>query len=333
MKKALYFPYINVPRSDWTIRALLYYDRIGAIVPQEYYYYPEENFDPFMLELVREDLVQPINPMDVLARPSELAEPFQRYVEINRARLTNRIKTYKGHIAPGLLNPVRIHADKIDENIFIYLRDMGLAIQGEGRWYYVERWTANQLMKYLAAIIGSKLKMLPMTDKINPAYNFTLRGSQEKKRYTILKRLIPFPADIQLIKINNFKEKHSTLLAAFRNRVEQLVLDPNLHEGTELFNEKIVELELRKTELAEKMSEKGLGKIVFGSVGGIIGSFSGFADADSNITIIGSLIGFGAAIHSALQIERIRNINNESGMKYLAMIDRSVRSNRGVNHS
>lgn len=65
MSNLLYYPYINVPRTDWTLRTLLYYDNIGSIVPQEYFYEPERNYDEFMLELVRNELVTPINPIKI----------------------------------------------------------------------------------------------------------------------------------------------------------------------------------------------------------------------------------------------------------------------------
>lgn len=32
MNNLLYYPYINVPKTDWLIRALLYYDNIASIV-------------------------------------------------------------------------------------------------------------------------------------------------------------------------------------------------------------------------------------------------------------------------------------------------------------
>jgi len=53
MNGLLYYPYINLSQSDWTIRTLLYYEKLGTIVPQEYFYNPERNYEPHMLELVR----------------------------------------------------------------------------------------------------------------------------------------------------------------------------------------------------------------------------------------------------------------------------------------
>lgn len=60
MDKLLYFTYINLPKTDWTVRALLYYDNISSIVPQENFYSPERNYELFIFELVRSELVIPI---------------------------------------------------------------------------------------------------------------------------------------------------------------------------------------------------------------------------------------------------------------------------------
>lgn len=87
MSNLLYYPYINVPRTDWTLRTLLYYDNIGSIVPQEYFYDPEHNYDEFMLELVRNQLVTPINPIQVLENPLEITKPFIELVECNQRKL------------------------------------------------------------------------------------------------------------------------------------------------------------------------------------------------------------------------------------------------------
>ena len=32
----LYYPEINIPRTEWAIRAFLYYDEVAAIVPYKY---------------------------------------------------------------------------------------------------------------------------------------------------------------------------------------------------------------------------------------------------------------------------------------------------------
>ena len=62
MNNLLYYPYINLPNTDWAIRALLYYDNISSIVPTQYFYEPEQ-YEPFMREVIQNELIHPINPM------------------------------------------------------------------------------------------------------------------------------------------------------------------------------------------------------------------------------------------------------------------------------
>ena len=46
----LYYPEINIPRTEWAIRAFLYYDEVAAIVPYKYNMEPN-SYEPFMREV------------------------------------------------------------------------------------------------------------------------------------------------------------------------------------------------------------------------------------------------------------------------------------------
>jgi hypothetical protein len=325
----LYYPYINLPRTDWTIRTLLYYETIGSIVPQEYFYNPDQNYEPFMLELVRRSLVQPINPMDVLSEPWEVTKPFIEHIAKNKSKIEKAQNRFSqgmfGRIHSDKFRTARIHADKFDDNIFYSLTQLGLARREDGRWYAVETKTADQLMKFLATIVSAKTERLPTTDHIRPRFYARKNIPKQIKRETILKSLIPFPEELDLNKILRFKEEHHNLLNAFKNRVEIIALDPNIEEGTELFNEKLRELVIRKGELTAKMNESRLGNIVFGTVFGLIGAFQGLATADTTRAVIGGLPGFASAVYSALKIEKAEDVFDQSGLKYLALIDKRLR--------
>lgn len=329
MDKLLYFPYINLPETDWTVRTLLYYDNIGSIVPQEYFYSPERNYEPFMLELVRSELVVPINPIEVLDNPWEISTLFIKFLEKNEKRLLKKRKNFslgrKGKIHIGKFSTARIHADKFDGEIFYQLEQLGLAERDNGQWYSVEKNTANHLMNYLATVISTKLEMRPTTDRFKKSY-YSYRDIEEnKKRQTILSNLIPFPEEIDLNKIRKFKDKHIDLLKDFKNKVEQLVLDENLINGTDLFKLKIEELSIRKDELSKKMNESQIKNIIFGSACGIIGAIQGLKTAETTGALIGALPGFVSAVHSALKIEKAENLFDQSGMKYLALVDKRIR--------
>jgi len=329
MSNILYYPYINLPRTDWTLRTLLYYDNVGSIVPREYFYSPEENYDEFMLELVRGELVTPIDPIEVLERPWDAAKPFLDLVERNQNKLRTAQHSFRkgnrGLIHQDKFATASIHADKFDESIFYGLQELGLAERTDGRCYSVEKRTANNLMKFLATLISAKTDRLPTTDFVRRVYNRQSLVNQQKKRETILTRLIPFPEDIDLIKLRRFKEHHSELLNAFRTKIELIVLDPNIIEGTQLFDTHLAELLQRKQELTAKMSESKFKSILFGTVCGLIGAYQGLAAASTTGAIIGGLPGFANAVYSALQIERAENVFDQSGLKYLALADKRLR--------
>ena len=169
MDNLLYYPYINVPRTDWTIRTLLYYNHIGSIVPQNYFYEPNK-YDRFMRELVLNELVIPINPIEVLERPWEISRPFIEYINSEEFMLRQRREHFQGgrygkiHNEKFEFNGPKIHIDKFDGDLFYQLEHAGLAERKDFEWYIVEQRTANDLMSFLASVIGTKLDFLPTTD-------------------------------------------------------------------------------------------------------------------------------------------------------------------------
>jgi hypothetical protein len=313
------------------LRTLLYYDDIGSIVPQEYFYEPELGYDEFMLEMVRSGLVTPINPLDVLDNPWESTRPFIELIQDNSKKLKKAqkrfIRGHRGNINEGKfkLPQANIHADKFDQEIFYQLEQLGLAERSEGNWYSVEKKTANNLMIFLATLISAKTDRLPTTDYVKPYYYRNSFQKEQKKRETILQNLIPFPEDIDLTRLLRFKEKYSDLLQVFRTQVELIALDPNVIEGTSLFYQRMAELSQRKDELSAKMNESRFNSILFGTVCGLIGAYQGIANASTTGAIIGALPGFVNAVYSALQIEKAENVFDQSGLKYLALADKRLR--------
>ena len=335
MNELLYYPYINLPHSDWTIRTLLYYEKLSTIVPQEYFYAPERNYEPHMLELVRNELVIPIDPMRTISNPWEITRPFIEYTQEPEFNIESKRESFglgkfgKIHVDKFKPQGARIHTDKFDGEIFYQLENMGLAKRMDHSWYIVEYQTASFLMTFLATIISSKLSLQPITDKIVVSSNKngpkTEPRKNTRKREIILRELIPFPSELDLNKFHRFKNKYNELLVTFKNKVEQIVLDETIEEGTELFNNKLEELKLRKSELAAKMNESKVGNIIFGSICGIIGAIQGLATAETPGAIIGGLPGFASAIYSAIKLEKAEDIFDQSGMKYLALADKRLR--------
>lgn len=323
----LYYPYINLPRTDWTLRTLLYYDNVGSIVPQDYFYNPGDNYEPFMLELVQANLVTPINPFQVLDNPSNLVQPFLKYIEDKQQKIEIAQKRFFNRGPHQRM--VRIHNNKFDDEIFYVLINMGLAERIDYQWYNVEVKTANKLMKYLASVISKKTNRIPTTDFVKPKFWRRESAHQNKKRETILDELIPFPKDIDYKRVLRFKEKHYDLLNAFRNEIEEITLDKNIIVGTPLFNVKLAKLKDSKEQLSAKMNESQFAKIIFGSVCGVIAAAQALQVMGTTGALINAVPGFATAIYSALQIERAEGIDNQSGMKYLALMDKRLSTSSG----
>jgi len=344
MENLLYYPYINIPRTDWSIRTLLYYNQIGSIVPQNYFYEPER-YTPFMLEMVQNELVVPINPFEVLDKPWEISKPFIDYVDSKDFKQKKRRGSFSNGTMSRInenkfnLNGPKIHVDKFDGEIFYQLEQAGLAKRENHEWYIVEQRTAHDLMSFLATVIGRKLDFLPATDlqvKKVPFTNSTKKvyKSQRKeniRREIILRELIPFPEQIDLLQLRRFKDKHLDLLNKFKNKVELIALDPNMEEESQLFKETIKELEFRKEELSAKMNESMFGDLMFGTVCGVSGATIGLASAGTSGALVASLAAlpsFLNAIHSALKIEKVVNATDTTGLKYLALVDKKMRKHR-----
>ena len=345
MANLLYYPYINLPQTDWTIRTLLYYDKIGSIIPEQYFNAPG-NFDPYMQEIMDNDLVEAIIPMDVLKNPWEVFEPFINYLDTHRERILKRYipfthsrRTTYIHQDKISYPKSRIHSNKFDDRVFRYMAQMGLAVREDHSWYAIEQKTAGELMTFLATVIGNKLKYQPVTDQFRGSFsrnyqkgeNFEIYKTQ-KKRELILKELIPYPENFDLKKLRRFKDNHLDLLERFRNKTEQIVLNPSAEIDSPFFQESLRELKFRKEELSARMNESRLGPIFFGTICGIAGAFIGLAATGGWGTVLG-LPGFANAIHSALQIERAEDIFDQSGMKYLALLDKKLQKKDGFHYN
>ena len=221
--KALYFPYINLPDNDWLYLMLLYWDQLSSIVPSEYICNPEE-LSPHMSTLMREGLVNPVLPQEVLRDLPDFGEPFLGFIrrKIRRPQLKNVV----------LGQRIPIHIEKLGK-VADELVDMRLATTAGYPWFEMDQWVANAFMSYLASLVGSlpEIASVPIT---NDARCFHLLAGYQgrafpermRQRQLILGKIFPFPkADLSLNTIIKFKEKYGNELARFRNKIEGLCID------------------------------------------------------------------------------------------------------------
>ena len=339
MSNLLYYPHINLPNSDWTIRAILYYENIGSIIPEQYFYEPE-HFEPFMREALRNELIEFINPINALDNPGHISDVFLTYLTntpriIDRRRedfaCNNKARSHSGKFA-NKNSRTRIHAGKFDTNILLELTNMRLAVEGDDNWYYVENRTANELMTYLASVVANNINYIPATDRMDyHGFKSTYINNQnlevhirQYKRDLILKELIPYPEEIELNNLRRFKDEHFDLLKRFNNRVELITLDPSITPESQLFQATLDNMRAEKEELSARMNESRFGKIVCGSICGTISAGIAFLQEPA----LGAGLALINAIHAARQIERPEDIYDQTGLKYLALVDKRLRRYR-----
>jgi len=221
--KALYFPYINLPDDDWLYLMLLYWDQLSSILPSAYIFNPEE-LAPHMPLLMKEGLVKPIYPQEVLHDVTDFGKPFLNYIRrhVRRRQLRDT----------GPEDRVPIHIEKLG-GVADELVDLRLAMPAEYPWFNMDRRVANVFMSYLASVIGS-LPEVDSTSVTNDTdcfhlligYQVRIHPERVRLRHLVLKDIFPFPrGQITLNKIVKFKEKYGNELARFRNKIESLCID------------------------------------------------------------------------------------------------------------
>ena len=192
---ALYFPYISIPNTAWTLRTLLYWDRLSSIVPIEIANRPEE-LDGFMRELIDAGLVTMITPAAHLHRVGEFEETFSALLD-RKLKARGRVRRASDHVGK-----VHIHVEKLGR-IPEILVERGVAQPADGSWYSVDEPIANLFMAYLAVCLGGlpEVDAAPVTHRWEFARLFGngIRPLRAKKpehqsaREEIIKCLLPIP--------------------------------------------------------------------------------------------------------------------------------------------
>jgi hypothetical protein len=251
MDGVVYYPYISVPESAWFTRAVLYWDTVGTIVPDEWTYTPER-LGEYTRELVQRGIVTQLLPS--YADLAGFARRFAEYVSnLQRDEVARRRTDFSAGVAE------QIHRDKGPPDVFLYLKGMDLCAE-DGEWWRVERKTSSDYMAGLAlalSIPGSNIvqfdpwsrnssavpetvHMVPVTDQAHSLLplltgtvevpHLALRERAEgqnmigRVQAMVLEQLFPAPAiAVPPSEIERFRDRHSGLLSEFRRNLEQRV--------------------------------------------------------------------------------------------------------------
>jgi len=331
---ALFFPYISVPNDQWTIKTLLYWDRLSSIVPMDHIDRPEQ-LSPFMHSLVRENLVEQIFPAHHLHRIPDFEKFFINLISgrlksfINTPTSKSSINTEK--LAPQSL----IHAEKLGE-IPEFLIENGLAKRLNWAWYEVDTRVANMFMAYLASCLGAldTINAAPVTNQArfsrifenySPRYKKVNAQHHSKARDVILRSLLPVPREkVTLDELLRFKNDHGHLLPSLRRLIEShcsaVATLPNYEDRITATEQFIEESKQKIDEITDAMKPTWR-HISFGSIAPLFGA--GFTlhatAADNGLAYAGSAFTFAACAYQAITtIRGNRDMELKKPLAYIA---------------
>lgn len=313
--KLLYFPYINIPNNNWTIKSLLYWDKIGIIVPQGFIDKPE-NHNEFTLDLLQTDLIESVFPYEYTSQTKGFDSEFINLIKTPSFYIERKRDDFiKRSIS-------RIHVQKFGREIMEYLVELQIASKdrNDWDWYFVESKTANLIMVYLATVIGKIGKFTPATDQIKNL-NLSISQYQYNRKIDIIRQnaleeILPFPINPDLKKLRNFKEKYHEELKSFRILFEKHVFDlsreTNPDDRQKLQEFKSAEIFDRKEKILKDLNQSKFGQIVFGGICGIAGTILGNSGALS-------------LLNSAFSaVQGYNNSTLEKDYSYIALIEKKI---------
>ena len=272
-----------------------------------------------MRELVEAELVRQIFPYNYTHRIPNFDEAF---IELTRQPNFN-LQEKQTDFRNGLAS--RLHVQKFGDRLLSELQRMGIARKENWEWYHVESKTARLFMMYLATLIARLDDFTPATDRAsNIDFSLQQKGLSsyiQTTRGKFLKDLMPYPVAPDITKLKKFKTKNHKQLKAFRNNLEQTILEVTAIRDREqrerLYQLKLEEITEQKEEVYAKLNESKVGQVVFGTLFGLSGAGIGFVTGNSMLGVFG----LGNAVYSAFQGYDKKGALN-SNFSYLVLIDK-----------
>jgi hypothetical protein len=329
INKVIYYPYINVPKSDWFTKAILYWDSVTSIVPKELEFNPNI-LQPHMRKLIDFGLVKTIDPSELIQRMDEFNEKTYNIISSHMQRGLIQNRDFNSH------NSSKIHISKMNYTLFQKLERHGLAIIKETNWYRVEKRTSALYMYLLALTLGylNSEKSIPITDSqsyftyVEKSESALYRGNV---RVQLLETVFPYPLkDIPVEDIAKFKQKYNNKLILFRKHIEKLALDistrPSSEERDEFIEYQLAEIKDGILAISDNM-KTCWGKIAY-SIMTIATPCLEFIGSCSNQDIFAMIASAGGIILPELDIIKNYLLNNKSmasPLEYAAIVKRKFK--------
>ena len=332
---ALYFPYIDVPQTQWLFRVLLYWDTIKSIVPIDYVNAPEQH-SAEMRELLAAGLVEPVMPSEYISDIDRFGDGFLSFVE-HRQRGLRRLKAGKpGKHEEGAM---LLHVEKLGR-VGDALVDRSLAERAGYPWFRVQRWVAVSFMAYLAAVLGQQhgVEADPVT--FDRSSLFVLGGSPSKlvharrsrARTLMLRSLLPRPkANLDLHSIVRFKERHTDALRRFRSAVElECIALAQIDDAASRHERALLVSDVLRNEIEDLSEAMRLqwGRTVLGGLAAVLGDSLALALAPQSPAgvRVGASLSLAATVCQSLVALQERRRTLSKPMAYGALVSRTFGS-------
>lgn len=238
-RNLLYYPAINIPKTEWLKSALLYWDEVSSIVPSDDNGNLLIQLDKDIEYLMDIEVFRPIRPETlILGRDNwEQLEDFQNeFKEIVegtkfQARLQRHSTVFNSPVHPDKINDStvsRIHSNKTSGGIFEFLENKGLARREDGyEWMQFEPNVAFLYMSLLAKYLADIDKEHTSIGTDNEIYeNFNFQKVYKTKGFPVaslaLKNVLPVPKnEVSIKQIIKFKEKRKDNLLNFNQKLSE----------------------------------------------------------------------------------------------------------------
>ena len=323
---ALYYPYIRVPENPWFTRVLLYWDRVGAIVPYDYLENPE-HLGPYMLSLVRENLVEQVVPGMHLWRVKNFTESFLDYADAKYGKGNEPYFSNWAAVHAQKLGGASIHMEKLHD-LAERLCERGLAQRNADNpyspWLKLEPRIADDFMAYLAGVLGQIAgddSFSPITNRRNHLDPFIGTHQQHsgntklKIREILLESILPAPSEsLDVLQLLDFKHKYQEPLHRFRREIEERISELAVISDEELQGMRLNDITgcFRETidEIVARMQEqRDWPQLDFGTLCTVAGSgmsaWKAVIDQDWKFGVTGAALSLAPAVYTAFRGSKV----------------------------
>lgn len=257
MRSILYYPDINMKDQSWLRNAVLYWDKVSSIVPEE-----DKTIvlSPEICELMEQDYYRPMYPSSLFA--SEFLPDFEEEV-IERLSAPDRLPDLRPNKlissaksascgTDKLLSdteygryyihedklpwhelPVMLHHEKTNRKLYDFMCERNLLKRdGTGNWYVLDEKTARLYMSLLAKYLAKAESVRTGhfiavgTDRpVNLSYAYEKESSSPENGSwcldCVMQNILPTPGKgVPLKKILSFRRRYRDELLQFRQELD-----------------------------------------------------------------------------------------------------------------